>query len=119
MTSAEQASAIADQLDERYLVDTLVELAKVPTEVPLGPVTFMEPDDPKLVHYVQSVLRPKIQDLGAYDIQDVPLNQLLVRLGDGRLGRFPAAHGVYADTAQQPDAGPVLREDSASIGVWV
>ena len=86
MTSAEQASAIADQLDERYLVDTLVELAKVPTEVPLGPVTFMEPDDPKLVHYVQSVLRPKIQDLGAYDIQDVPLNQLLVRLGDGASG---------------------------------
>ena len=86
MTSAEEKSAIADRLDERYLVDTLVELAKVPTEVPLGPETFMEPDDPKLVHYVQQVLRPKIQDLGAYDIVDVALNQLMVRLGDGSSG---------------------------------
>ncbi len=86
MTSAEETSAIADRLDERYLVDTLVELAKVPTEVPLGPETFMEPDDPKLVHYVQQVLRPKIQDLGAYDIVDVALNQLMVRLGDGSSG---------------------------------
>ena len=86
MTSAEEKSAIADRLDERYLVDTLVELAKVPTEVPLGPETFMEPDDPKLVHYVQQVLRPKIQDLGAYDIVDVALNQLTVRLGDGSSG---------------------------------
>lgn len=84
--SAEEKSAIADRLDERYLVDTLVELAKVPTAVPLGPETFMEPDDPKLVHYVQQVLRPKIQDLGAYDIVDVALNQLMVRLGDGSSG---------------------------------
>ncbi len=41
---------MAPQIDQEYLVDTLRELARVPTEVPLGENTFMEPDDPKLVH---------------------------------------------------------------------
>jgi acetylornithine deacetylase/succinyl-diaminopimelate desuccinylase-like protein len=80
---ADEAFPLAGALDERYLIDSLVELAKVPTEVPLGTETFMEPDDPKLVHYVQQVLRPKIQSLTVYDIMDVPRNQLVVRLGEG------------------------------------
>jgi len=73
-----------DRLDERYLVDTLVRLLKVPTEVPLGPNTLMEPDDPKLVHYVQEVIRPELQRLGIYTVVDAPRNQLVVRLGEGR-----------------------------------
>ena len=53
------------QLDQRYLTDTLVELAKIPTEVPRGPEVFIEPDHPKLVHYVQHVLRrSKLHALG-------------------------------------------------------
>lgn len=35
---------------------------------------------------MQQVLRPKIQDLGAYNIVDVALNQLMVRLSDGSSG---------------------------------
>ena len=81
--NADEASSPAEGLDERYLIDTLVDLAKVPTEVPLGTETFMEPDDPKLVHYVQRVLRPKIQSLTVYDITDVPRNQMVMRLGEG------------------------------------
>ena len=115
MTSAEETSAIAGRLDERYLVDALVELAKVPTEVPLGPVTFMEPDDPKLVHYVQQVLRPKIQGLGVYDIVDVPLNQLMVRLGDGSSGESLLVM-VYTPTQhnnlmEDPFSGKIARAD--------
>ncbi|MDP6549077.1 MAG: M20/M25/M40 family metallo-hydrolase [Dehalococcoidia bacterium] len=83
MPNANEALSLAGSLDERYLIDTLVELAKVPTEVPMGTETFMEPDDPKLVHYVQQVLRPKIQSLALYDIRDVPRNQLVMRLGEG------------------------------------
>ena len=49
---------LTSKLDEGYLIDVLTELAKVPTEVPLGADTFMEPDDPKLVHYVQKVCVP-------------------------------------------------------------
>lgn len=78
MPSAED---IVAQLDERFLIDTLVELARVPTEVPLGPEVFMEPDDPKLVRYVQHVIRPRLQTVGAYDVLDVPRNQLVVRYG--------------------------------------
>jgi acetylornithine deacetylase/succinyl-diaminopimelate desuccinylase-like protein len=82
MSSLENSQDLVAQLDQRYLIETLVELAKVPTEVPLGPETLMEPDDPKLVHYVQHVIRPKIQSLAAYDVQDVPRNQLVVRWGE-------------------------------------
>ena len=81
--SAEDKQAIVAHLDTRYLVNTLVELARIPTQVPLGPEVFMEPDDPKLVHYVQDVLRPKLYDFGAYNVLDVPRNQLVVRYGAG------------------------------------
>ena len=82
--AAELAShTLVDRIDDRFLVQTLVELAQIPTDVPLGENTFMAPDDPKLVHYVQRELRPRIQSLDAYDIIDAPGNQLVVRLGDG------------------------------------
>lgn len=83
MPSSEAIQTLLTHLDERYLFATLVELARVPTEVPLGPQVFIEPDDPKLVHYVQRVLRPRLHYLGAYDLTDVPRNQLVVRYGAG------------------------------------
>jgi len=70
-------------IDRRYLVDTLFDLIRVPTEVPMGTTTLMAPDDPKLVHYVQTVVRPKLTEIGAYDVQEAPLNQLIVRYGAG------------------------------------
>ena len=83
MSAQDQQYDLAAKIDERYLIDILVELAQIPTEVPLGSQTFMEPDDPKLVHYVQNGLRPKLDALGVQHITDVPDNQLLVRYGDG------------------------------------
>ena len=47
----------------------------------------MEPDDPKLVHYVQEVLRPELVRLGYYDLLDVPRNNLVVQVGAGESGR--------------------------------
>jgi acetylornithine deacetylase/succinyl-diaminopimelate desuccinylase-like protein len=73
--------------DRPYLIQTLSSLARVPTDVPLGHETLMEPDDPKLVHYVQDVLRPELARIGAYDLLDVPRNNLVVRLGRGASGR--------------------------------
>lgn len=81
--SADDRQTLMAHLDTRYLVNTLVELAQIPTEVPLGPEVFMAPDDPKLVHYVQGVLRPKLYAIGGYDVLDVPGNQLVVRYGTG------------------------------------
>ena len=77
------AEVIADYLDEQYIIETLVELLQVPTEVPMGTDTLMAPDDPKLVHYVQQVVRPELQAIGAYGIIEAPLNQLVVRMGTG------------------------------------
>ena len=59
-------------LDERYLVETLVRLLQVPTEISLGANTLMEPDDPKLVHYVQEVIRPELRRIGLASVVEVP-----------------------------------------------
>ncbi|HEV2281463.1 MAG TPA: peptidase dimerization domain-containing protein [bacterium] len=98
-------------VDERYLVDTLSRLARVPTDVPLGFNTLMEPDDPKLVHYVQDVVRPELAAIGVYDLLDVPRNNLVARLGAGRSGRAlliqnytPAQHHNLMD---EPFSGKV------------
>lgn len=72
---------IDEHLDERYLIDTLRRLATVPTDVPLGFDTLMEPDDPKLVHYVQHHVRAELASLGHYDIVDAPRNNLIARYG--------------------------------------
>jgi acetylornithine deacetylase/succinyl-diaminopimelate desuccinylase-like protein len=85
---ASHVGTVLDQyLDRAYLVEVLSRLARVPTAVPLGFDTLIEPDDPKLVHYVQNVLRPELVRLGIYDLIDVPRNQLVVRLGSGETGR--------------------------------
>jgi acetylornithine deacetylase/succinyl-diaminopimelate desuccinylase-like protein len=81
------AERVLFDLDPAYLVETLSRLAQVPTDVPLGYETLMEPDDPKLVHYVQDVLRPELVRLGCYDLIDAPRNNLIVRLGTGGADR--------------------------------
>jgi acetylornithine deacetylase/succinyl-diaminopimelate desuccinylase-like protein len=80
-------TALEERLDQEYLVDTLSRLMAVPTEVPLGTNTLMEPDDPKLVHYVQEVVRPELRHLGAYDLIDAGRNNLVARIGEGTSGR--------------------------------
>jgi acetylornithine deacetylase/succinyl-diaminopimelate desuccinylase-like protein len=74
-------------IDEGYLTETLLELMAVPTDVPLGTATLMEPDDPKLVHYVQNVVRPKLYAVGAHDLIDAGRNNLVARVGRGTSGR--------------------------------
>ena len=78
-----QMKSIVENLDFRYLLQTLEELAKVPAAVPMGTEVFMEPDDPVLVHYVQNELRPRLLKIGVDDLIDVPKNQIVVRFGDG------------------------------------
>lgn len=66
-----------------HLVDTLARLATVPSAVPLGRQTLIEPDHPTLVTYVQEHLRPAFLDAGARDLLDLPRNQLAACFGDG------------------------------------
>jgi acetylornithine deacetylase/succinyl-diaminopimelate desuccinylase-like protein len=82
-----QAGPIEDRLDETYLVETLVRLMAVPTEVPLGADTLMEPDHPKLVRYVRELVRPELRRLGAHDLLDAGRNNLVARIGRGSSGR--------------------------------
>lgn len=84
---AHAGDVINEYLDERYVVDSLVELLKVPTDVPMGTNTLMAPDDPKLVHYVQEVVRPELGAIGAYGIIEAPMNQLIVKMGKGESGK--------------------------------
>jgi len=70
-------------IDSAYLINTLQNLLKVDCSVPLGPDTLVEPDNAKLVHYVQEIIRPELNDIGIYSIYDIPGNQLAVKLGSG------------------------------------
>lgn len=65
------------------LLRSVVELARIPSAVPLGRHTLIEPDDPLLVDYVQHHLRPMFVDIGCTDIIDLPRNQFAVRFGSG------------------------------------
>jgi acetylornithine deacetylase/succinyl-diaminopimelate desuccinylase-like protein len=87
MVDRAATALIVDRLDRAYLVETLAWLATVPTDVPMGYETLMEPDDPKLVHYVQEVLRPELVRNGVYDLLDAPRNNLIAQLGTGESGR--------------------------------
>ena len=78
--------AAGPTIDERYLTDTLLKLMAAPTDVPLGSATLMEPDHPKLVHYVQEVLRPELYAVGAHDLIDAGRNNLIARIGRGTSG---------------------------------
>jgi acetylornithine deacetylase/succinyl-diaminopimelate desuccinylase-like protein len=80
-------TVIDGRLDQRYLVERLSALARVPTDVPLGYETLMEPDDPKLVRYVQQTVRPELVRLGYHDLLDAGRNNLVVRAGSGESGR--------------------------------
>lgn len=70
-------------LDKQYLVETLVKLLKVDCSLALGPQTLMESDHPKLVHYVQNVIRPELRKIGVHNIMEMPKNQIAVKLGSG------------------------------------
>jgi acetylornithine deacetylase/succinyl-diaminopimelate desuccinylase-like protein len=86
-TGVAAAGLIDRHLDRAYLVVIMSRLALVPTAVPLGFETLMEPDDPQLVHYVQRVIRPELTRLGYYNLRDVPRNNLVVQLGRGETSR--------------------------------
>src|SRR6476660_5590325 len=85
--SAASSQEIVQALDTAYLVDVASRLARVPTDVPLGFQTLMEPDDPKLVHYAQEVVRPELVRLGIYNLVDAGRNNLIAWLGSGESGR--------------------------------
>lgn len=86
-TETDVVDLIEASLDKTYLVETLSHLAQTPTDVPLGFQTLIEPDDPKLVYYVQQVLRPELVRIGIYDLIDAPRNNLVARLGTGASGQ--------------------------------
>jgi acetylornithine deacetylase/succinyl-diaminopimelate desuccinylase-like protein len=72
--------AAGGALDIDYLIREAQALARVSTAVPLGFDTLIADDHPLLVHYVQEVVRPKLDALGLRDLIDVG-NNLVVRFG--------------------------------------
>lgn len=69
-------------MNKSPLVETLQALARVPSAVPLGRNTLIDPDDPLLVEYVQNNLRPLLAS-SAPEVVDLPLNQFAARFGTG------------------------------------
>ena len=122
-------TTMSDKINRAYLVETLSRLATVPTDVPMGYETLMEPDDPKLVHYVQRVIRPELVRLGVHDLIDAPRNNLIVRLGSGESGRSlliqnytPTQHNNLMDdpfSGKVANAGAYGVDESAVFGQGV
>lgn len=120
MLDVDQPGATIERyLDRRYLVDVLSRLARVPTDVPMGFDTLIEPDDPKLVHYVQDAVRPELVALGVYDLIDVPRNNLVVRCGTGESGASlliqnytPAQHNNLMD---EPFSGKIANASAYGV----
>lgn len=82
----DQALGLVDRnLDRSYLAEMASAFAQVPTDVPVGFETLMEPDDPKLVHYVQDVIRPRLAPLDV-DLIEAPRNNLVAGVGSGSSG---------------------------------
>jgi len=109
--SSKISQIIENNFDDQYLVEVLSRIAQVPTDVPLGFTTLMEADDPKLVHYVQDVMKTELMQLGMKDLIDAPLNNLIVQLGSGESERSliiqnytPAQHHNLMD---EPFSGKV------------
>ena len=80
------ADKVAARLDRDYMVDMLARLARIPTAVPLGYETLIEPDHPMLVDYVQRVLRPELMAIGVSDLRQAPLNNLVAVIGGDSSG---------------------------------
>ena len=123
------AGRIDAALDRRFLLDTLLGLGSVPTDVPVGFDTLIDPDDPKLVHYVQEVMRPRLIAEGADDLIDAGRNELVLRLGSGERDRClliqnytPAQHHNLMERpfdARVADGAAYGREGPVAVGQGV
>ena len=123
------AGRIDATLDRGFLLDTLLDLGRVPTDVPVGFDTLIDPDDPKLVHYVQEVMRPRLIAEGADDLIDAGRNELVLRLGSGERERClliqnytPAQHHnlmARPFDARVADGAAYGREGPVAVGQGV
>jgi acetylornithine deacetylase/succinyl-diaminopimelate desuccinylase-like protein len=101
----------------------------VPTDVPLGFDTLIEPDDPKLVRYVQEEIRPRLVAEGAVDLIDAGRNNLVARLGSGELDATlliqsytPTQHHNLMERPFEPrvvDGGRYGRDEPLVVGQGV
>ena len=104
---ADWAAVIEKRYDHPYVVETLLALARTPTDVPLGH-NEIEPTDAKITRYVRDVVRPIVAELGGGPIKVDELNNLVCRFGSGRpspslliMTYTTAQHGNYTDPAME------------------
>jgi succinyl-diaminopimelate desuccinylase len=118
--------AVVERLHDRgYAADTLVTLARTPTDVPLGE-NEIEPTDPKITHYVHDVVRPLLDALGVDDLIVDELNNVVCRVGRGVSSRSlllmtytTAQHGNYTNPeleGQTVQGGPYGFDGDCVVG---
>jgi acetylornithine deacetylase/succinyl-diaminopimelate desuccinylase-like protein len=97
-------------LDRDFISSTLTTLLQTPTDVPLGETTI-EPDDPKLVYYVQEVIRPLLAQLCYHDLYIDELNNLILRTGrctnEKRLLMMAYTPAQHANLMEDPFSGRI------------
>jgi acetylornithine deacetylase/succinyl-diaminopimelate desuccinylase-like protein len=122
---AQRQDPVADlvdrHVDREFVVDKLQALARCPTDVPVGFDTLIDPDDPKLVNYVQSVVRPLLEEV-APDVACTEVGgNLLVRDGDAGtddallLQTYTVAQ--HHNLMEEPFCGSLARRDGQEVVV--
>jgi acetylornithine deacetylase/succinyl-diaminopimelate desuccinylase-like protein len=91
--------------DHAFVVDTLLALARTPVDVPLGRHEI-DPTDPRVTHYVHSVVRPVVERLGLGPVTIDELNNLTCTMGAAvespsvlAMAYVTSQHGNYTDPA--------------------
>lgn len=83
MDPAAAIRSIDDLLDRDEIVELASDFARIPTGVPLGFDTYVDPTDPQLVHYIGEVVLPELKQLDGVEIIDSRPFGLMAQLGSG------------------------------------
>jgi acetylornithine deacetylase/succinyl-diaminopimelate desuccinylase-like protein len=106
------------RLGREYLGGIASRLCQVPTNVQLGQQTYMDPDDPRLVHYVQEVMRPELERIAGLELIEAG-NTLVAALGPSGTGRALLIQSYcvtqHHNLMEDPFSGKI--ESAAGYGV--
>lgn len=67
--------------ETEFRVETLQRLCRIPSAVPPGPETLIDPESPILADYVRRGPRAEFEAIGGLEIVELPLGQFAVRFG--------------------------------------
>ncbi|MFV2045598.1 MAG: M20 family metallopeptidase [Anaerolineales bacterium] len=108
--SHELVRLIDETLDLEFLEASLIQLVQSPSDVPTGEIAI-EPDDPKIGHYVKEVVQPILEQLQLEKLMVDGLNNLVGSIGpdssDSSLLMVGYSVSQHANRMEHPYSGQI------------